>query len=116
LRHRLATLPLCLTQTLKMTADFYHANWSMARHPGRTVPRNAGREVATGKILGHVAALNPQHVRRILGDCGRYCHYDRIHDSLEKDTPGRRSVEVLPVAPTTVVTTACLGGLDLRYA
>jgi hypothetical protein len=44
-----------------------------------------------------------------------YCHLDRIHDSLENDTPNRRPVEQKPAANTTVISNARLGGLHHRY-
>ena len=37
--------------------------------------------------------LNEQHLRRLIRDYVSYHHEDRIHDSLEKDTPNRRPVE-----------------------
>ena len=41
------------------------------------------------EILDHVIALNEQHLRRLIRDYVNYYHEDRIHDSLEKDTPNR---------------------------
>ena len=49
------------------------------------------------EILDHVIALNEQHLRRLIRDYVNYHHQDRIHDSLEKDTPNRRPVEQKPV-------------------
>ena len=40
---------------------------------------------------------------------------DRIHDSLEKDTPHRRPVEQKPSATATLISTPHLGGLHHRY-
>ena len=45
------------------------------------------------EILDHVIALNEQHLRRLIRDYVNYYHQDRIHDSLEKDTPDRRPIE-----------------------
>jgi transposase InsO family protein len=42
------------------------------------------------EILNHVIALNEQHPRRLIRDYVSYYHQDRIHDSLDKDTPDRR--------------------------
>jgi hypothetical protein len=57
-----------------------------------------------------VIALNEQHLRRLLRDYVMYYQQDRIHDSLEKDTPNRRPVEPRPAATATVVSSARLGG------
>ena len=35
-------------------------------------------------------ALDERHLRRLVGDYVKYHHDDRIHDSLDKDTPNRR--------------------------
>jgi hypothetical protein len=40
---------------------------------------------------------------------------DRIHDSLEKDTPNLRPVEPKPAANATVISNDRLGGLHHRY-
>jgi transposase InsO family protein len=67
------------------------------------------------EILDHVIALNQQHLRRLIRDYVSYYHLDRIHDSLEKDTPNRRPVEQKPAANATVISNARLGGLHHRY-
>ncbi len=41
------------------------------------------------EILDHVIPLNEEHFRRLIRDYVNYHHEDRIHDSLEKDTPNR---------------------------
>jgi len=43
--------------------------------------------VAVERAFDHVIALNQQHFRRLMRDYVSYYHLDRIHDSLEKDTP-----------------------------
>ena len=48
------------------------------------------------EILDHVVAWNEQHLRRLIRDYVSYYHDDRVHDSLEKDTPNRRPVEQKP--------------------
>jgi len=68
------------------------------------------------QILDHVIALNEQHLRRLIRDYVNYYHEDRIHDSLEKDTPNRRPVEQKPAANPTVISMPRLGGLHHRYA
>jgi hypothetical protein len=50
-----------------------------------------------------VIALNEQHQRRLIRDYVSYYHQDRIHDSLEKDTPHRRPVEQKPCANATLI-------------
>jgi putative transposase len=68
------------------------------------------------EILDHVIALNEQHLRRLIVDYVNYHHEDRIHDSLEKDTPNRRTVEPKAAAKATVISMPRLGGLHHRYA
>ena len=48
------------------------------------------------EILDHVIALSEPHLRRLIRDYVAYHHADRIHDSLNKDTPNRRAVECKP--------------------
>ena len=56
-------------------------------------------------------ALNEEHLRRLLHDYVTYHHEDRLHDSLEKDTPNRRRTEQRPGVNTKMVSVARLGGL-----
>jgi len=67
------------------------------------------------EILDHVIALNEEHLRRLVRDYVRYYHEDRIHDSLEKDTPNRRPVERKVSAKAFLNSEARLGGLHHRY-
>lgn len=67
------------------------------------------------EILDHVIALNELHLRRLIRDYVSYYHQDRIHDSLEKDTPHFRTVEQKPGGNATVISSARLGGLHHRY-
>jgi putative transposase len=67
------------------------------------------------EILDHVIALNEQHLRRLIRDYVNYHHNDRIHDSLEKDTPNQRPVEPKPAANSIVISMPRLGGLHHRY-
>jgi transposase InsO family protein len=69
-------------------------------------------------MLDHVIALDERHLLRLLQDYVSYYHHDRIHDSLKKDTPNRRPVQLRPAAAATarVISTARLGGLHHRYA
>jgi transposase InsO family protein len=68
------------------------------------------------EILDHVIALNEQHLRRLIRDYVNYYQDDRIHDSLDKDTPNRRPVESKPSPAATVISNARLGGLHHRYS
>ncbi len=68
------------------------------------------------EILDHVIALNEQHLRRLIRDYVSYYHDDRIHDSLDKDTPNRRPMESKPSPSATVISSARLGGLHHRYS
>ena len=67
------------------------------------------------EILDHVIALNEEHLRRLIRDYVNYYHDDRIHDSLEKDTPNPRPVEQKPAADARVISLPRLGGLHHRY-
>jgi putative transposase len=68
------------------------------------------------EILDHVIALNEAHLRRLIRDYVSYHHADRIHDSLEKDTPQRRPIEPKPSPTATVIASPRLGGLHHRYS
>jgi len=68
------------------------------------------------EILDHVIALDERHLLRLMGDYVSYHHQDRIHDSLEKDTPDKRTIEPKPGATAAVTSMSRLGGLHHRYA
>jgi transposase InsO family protein len=68
------------------------------------------------ELLDHVIALDESHLRRLLREYLSYYHDDRIHDSLEKDTPGHRTVELKPSLDATVSSAARLSGLHHRYS
>ena len=68
------------------------------------------------ELLDHVIPLNERHLRRLIRDYVSYFHEDRIHDSLGKDTPNRRPIQIKPCAEATVVSSARLGGLHHRYS
>jgi putative transposase len=68
------------------------------------------------EILDHVIALNEPHLRRLVRAYVDYHHDDRIHDSLNKDTPYQRPVEGKPSLAATVIPSARLGGLHHRYS
>jgi putative transposase len=68
------------------------------------------------EILEHVIALNERHLQRLVHNYVSYYHDDRIHDSLDKDTPHRRPVESKPSPSATVISSARLGGLHHQYS
>ena len=67
------------------------------------------------EILDHVLALNEEHLRRLIRDYVHYHQEDRVHDSLNKDTPNRRAVEPKPTTDATLISLPRLGGLHHRY-
>lgn len=68
------------------------------------------------EMLDHVIALDERHLLRLMRDYVSYHHQDRIHDSLEKDTPVKRAVEQKPTASAKVISMPRIGGLHHRYA
>ena len=68
------------------------------------------------ELLDHTIALNESHLRRLMREYVSYHHEDRIHDSLEKDTPIPRAIERKPASSATVISMARLGGLHHRYS
>jgi len=68
------------------------------------------------ELLDYVIPFNEQHLRRLVREYVVYFHQDRIHDSLEKDTPNRRSIEHKPSANATVISNARLSGLHHRHS
>jgi putative transposase len=67
------------------------------------------------ELLDHVIALGETHLRLLIREYVNYDHEDRIHDSLQKDTPNCRSAEQKPSSAATVISTPRLGGLHHRY-
>ena len=68
------------------------------------------------EILDHIIALNEKHLRRLMRNYVHYYHADRVHDSLDKDTPNRRGVERRPSGVAAIESEARLGGLHHRYS
>jgi hypothetical protein len=66
-------------------------------------------------LLDHVIAVNEPHLRRLIRDYITYYHADRIHDSLEKDTPAMRPVSSKPDQSAPLVSLQRIGGLHHRY-
>jgi hypothetical protein len=76
--------------------------------------RNAGGETVA-ELLDHLIILNDIHLRRLIRDYISYYHVDRIHDSLEKDTPAMRPVSSKPDQSARLVSLKRIGGLHHRY-
>jgi putative transposase len=67
------------------------------------------------ELLDHVIILNDLHLRRLIRDYISYYHVDRIHDSLEKDTPAMRPVASKPNQSARLLSFPRIGGLHHRY-
>jgi putative transposase len=67
------------------------------------------------ELLDHVIILNDLHLRRLIRDYISYYHEDRIHDSLEKDTPAMRPVASKPNQSARLLSFPSIGGLHHRY-
>ena len=66
------------------------------------------------ELLDHVIALNEVHLRRLITEYVRYYHNDRLHDSLEKDSPTPRQTESKPLT-AAVISMPRVGVLHHRY-
>jgi transposase InsO family protein len=67
------------------------------------------------ELLDHLIVLDDIHLRRVIRDYVSYYRADRIHDSLEKDTPAKRPVSVKPDQSVQLISFPRLGGLHHRY-
>jgi putative transposase len=67
------------------------------------------------ELLDYLIVLNEGHLRRLIRDYISYYHADRIHDSLEKDTPVMRSTSSKPNPSGRLISFPRLGGLHHRY-
>ena len=67
------------------------------------------------EILDHVITLNDLHLRRLIRDYISYYHEDRIHDSLNKDTPAMRPVASKTNQSARLLSCPRIGGLRHRY-
>ena len=65
------------------------------------------------ELLDHAIALNEKHLRRLIQDYVNYHHEDRIHDSLQEDSPNRRVVEKKPSLNANVISSA--RSADMTY-
>jgi hypothetical protein len=63
-----------------------------------------------------VIILNEAHLRRLVRDYISYYHADRIHDSLEKDTPAMRPISPKPDISANLISFPRIGGLHHRYS
>lgn len=68
------------------------------------------------EILDHIIALDERHLLRLMRDYVSYHQQDRVHDSLQKDTPDQRPIEPKPAAGANVTSMPRLGGLHHRYS
>jgi putative transposase len=66
-------------------------------------------------LLDHVLVINETHLRRLIRDYLSYYHADRIHDSLEKDSPSTRPVSHKPDPSANLISLPRIGGLHHRY-
>lgn len=67
------------------------------------------------ELLDHVVIVNESHLRRLIRDYVSYYHDDRIHDSLEKDSPVTRAVSNKPDPSANLISFPRVGGLHHRY-
>jgi putative transposase len=63
-------------------------------------------------LLDHVIVLNERHLNRLLSENVHYCHEDRNHLGLGKETPGGR---VRSIHRGRVIAHARLGGLHHHH-
>jgi hypothetical protein len=66
-------------------------------------------------MLDHVIVLDERHLKRLMNEYIRYCHDDRTHLGLEKQTPSGREAATDSDADTRVISMPRLGGLHHRY-
>jgi len=66
-------------------------------------------------LVDHVIVFNESHLRRLVREYIHYYHEDRIHDSLDKDTPDRRPIERRKAARPRFVAMPRVGGLHHHY-
>ncbi len=72
-------------------------------------------EGCSRELLDHLIVVSDVHLRRLIRDYISYYHADRIHDSLEKDTPAKRPVSCKPAQSAQLISFPRLGGLHHRY-
>ena len=67
------------------------------------------------ELLHHVIVFNEDHLRRLLQDYVAYHNADRLHCTLDGDSPDCRGIERRPSPTAQVVSHPRLGGLHHRY-
>src|SRR6516225_1629125 len=67
------------------------------------------------EILDHIIPVNEEHLRRLIRDYVGYHQEDRIHDTLNEETPNRRPIEPRPTTDAGLISLPRLGGLHHRY-
>jgi putative transposase len=67
------------------------------------------------ELLDHIIVINEIHLRRLIRDYSSYYHEDRTRDSLEKDSPTKRTVSNKPDSVATLISFPRVGGLHHRY-
>jgi len=68
------------------------------------------------EIQDHIIPLDERHLLRLMRDYVSYHQQDRVHDSLQKDTPDQRPIEPKPATGANVTSMPRLGGLHHRYS
>ena len=67
------------------------------------------------ELLDHVIILNEAQLGRLIRDYVAYYHNDRIHDSLEKDSPATRLISKKPDNSANLISFPRVAGLHHRY-
>jgi hypothetical protein len=67
------------------------------------------------ELLDHVIIISDIHLRRLIRNYISYYHEDRIHDSLDKDSPATRVVSNKPAPTANLISFPRIGGLHHRY-
>jgi putative transposase len=100
--------------------DLLKANGMKPKLPSPTSPwQNGVAERWIGscrrELLDHVIVLSDVHLHRLIRDYISYYHADRIHDSLDKDSPAIRLVSRKPDHSPVISSLPRVGGLHHRY-
>jgi putative transposase len=107
----------------KFGADVINLLQDIGMKPKRTSPSSpwqngiAERWIGSCRreILDHVIVLSDAHLRCLIRDYISYYHTDRIHDSLDKDSPEKRDVSHKPSQSASLISFPRVGGLHHRY-
>jgi hypothetical protein len=89
-----------------------YSTWNVERR--KILDCNVTQHPTTEWIVQQLreAFLEPRPYRHVILN---YHHKDRLHDSLQKDTPNRRAVKHRPATNSAVISMPRLGGLHHRY-